>query len=481
MLASLLLAGWALLLGVTAAPESVCPLYPSEHERLGVNVMTNYGKAVDDYDVAQLHAGWYVDYAIQLAPAKPAGLAYVQTLLPSLHYPIRPDVLGPYVDDNPGAVWVVGNEPDRDLQDGLTPDAYAVFYHDLRAFIKGRDPSAQIAIAGLVQPTPIRLRYLDAALAAYKQRYGERFPVDIWTMHGFILNEELDGWGAGIPVGLEAYAYEGMRYTVRDHGRMDLFQQQIIEFRKWMASRGYRDKPLIISEYGILLPDLYGYTDPVVGNFMAESFHFMQTAADPATGYPRDGNRLVQSWAWYSLNDHKYDVQTGIGFNGNLFDHDSGQITPVGNRFAAYTAPLVDMHSNVAITAAAFEPSMPITAGITSAVTVTAAIFNGGNLAAEGVRLHVYRGDPDQGGVLVAQSPPAAVSSHCTAELRLSAAFAVRDWGPGVYPLTLVVQVQNPQQEKTLEDNRVETSVWILREGQTLERTHIPFLARGAN
>ena len=234
--------------------------------------------------MTQLYAGWYVDYSVQLSPARPAGMGYMQTILPSQHYPIRPDALRPLVDANRGALWTLGNEPDRDLQDGMTPEAYAAFYHDLYAFIKGRDPTARIAVAGVVQPTPIRLRYLDRVLDAYRQRYGVRMPVDVWTVHGFILNEAPDEWGASIPVGLEAFAEEGLRRTVDDHDRMDIFRQQIVDFRRWMADRGYRDRPLILSEYGILLPKAYGFSDAAVANFMVESFGFLQTGRGPAYG-----------------------------------------------------------------------------------------------------------------------------------------------------------------------------------------------------
>ena len=479
MLTSLLLSVWALLAGVTSPHSDTCSLYPSEHERYGVNVVRNYGKAIDDYAVTQLNAGWYVDYTIQRTPVRPNHMSYVQTLLPSLHYPIQPEFLGPYVDENPGAVWVLGNEPDRDLQDAMTPEEYVVFYHDMRQFIKGRDPTAQIAIAGLVQPTPIRLRYLDSVLAAYQYRYNERFPVDIWTMHNFVLNEELNGWGAGIPVGLEDFASEGIRYEVRDHGRIDLFKQQIVDLRQWMSSNGYRDKPLIISEYGILLPDLYGYTDTVVGNFMVESFAFLQTAEDTKTGYPRDGNRLVQSWGWYSLNDYRYDIDTGIGLNGNLFDHDTGQITAVGNRFKAYIAPLVDNHSNLSIIDMTLEPAFELEQGSSVPVTVTVTLANGGNLPVDVTALRIIRGENAQDGTSMARTDVnAQLAERCQATLTVKASFSVSGWEPGLYPLLVTVGVQDVGIEKNLDDNRVNTSLWILQEGQELDRVFLPVLER---
>lgn len=63
------------------------------------------------------------------------------------------------------------------------------------------------------------------------------------------------------------------------------------------------------------------------------------TATDDRIGYPADGNRLVQRWSWYSLNDYVYNPETGIAFNGSLFDHDTREITPLGLDYAAYKAP----------------------------------------------------------------------------------------------------------------------------------------------
>ena len=44
-------------------------------------------------------------------------------------------------------------------------------------------------------------------------------------------------------------------------------------------------------------------------------------------------------------------------------------------------------------------------------------------------------------------------------------------WAPGLYPLTAAVEMQNPQAERSLEDNRVTLSLWLLRPGETLEQT----------
>jgi hypothetical protein len=48
--------------------------------------------------------------------------------------------------------------------------------------------------------------------------------------------------------------------SAKDHGRLNLFIAQIIAFRDWMAANGYREKPLAVTEFGILLGANDGYT-----------------------------------------------------------------------------------------------------------------------------------------------------------------------------------------------------------------------------
>ena len=70
-----------------------------------------------------------------------------------------------------------------------------------------------------------------------------------------------------------------------------------------MADRGYRDRPFYVTEFGVLLPPSVGYSPEVVNRFMREAFDYMLAAKDAQTGYARDGNRLVQRFAWYGTLD----------------------------------------------------------------------------------------------------------------------------------------------------------------------------------
>jgi hypothetical protein len=216
-------------------------------------------------------------------------------------------------------------------QGNATPEQYATVYNTLYNAIREADPTARVAIGGVSQPTSLRLAYLDRVLAAYKARYGTDMPVDIWNVHAFILREELDSWGVGIPPGMEVT--QGKLYEIGDHADLTIFKQQIVDFRRWMAERGQRDKPLIVSEYGILMPEDYGFSPDLVKQFMIATFDYFLTAKDAALGYGADENRLVQAFCWYSSADTMYPTP-------NLFDPTTKASTPLGEAFKQYVTGL---------------------------------------------------------------------------------------------------------------------------------------------
>ena len=88
-----------------------------------------------------------------------------------------------------GRVWLIGNEPDRNDQDKLTPAQYAQMYHYYYNLIKGVDPSATIATAGFSQDPNYGgvytsgWRWADAALDAYETAYSTTMPIDVWNFH----------------------------------------------------------------------------------------------------------------------------------------------------------------------------------------------------------------------------------------------------------------------------------------------------------
>jgi len=228
---------------------------------------------------------------------------------------------------NPGHLWLIGNEPDVRWQDNTTPAVYATTYHDLYTTIKAADPTAQVAIGGISQVTPLRLQYLARILDHYQARYGATMPVDVWNIHTFVLREEADSWGVGMPPGFDDVKV-GLQWDVADHDDLRLIENQIRLMRRWMADRGERQKPLIISEYGILMPTEYGFPPERVAAFMRGSFDLFNNLRDPALGYSLDEDRLVQRWVWFSTRFHLYPT-------GDLFS-DQGRATYLMAEMAAY-------------------------------------------------------------------------------------------------------------------------------------------------
>ncbi len=141
-------------------------------------------------------------------------------------------------------------------------------------------------------------------------------PVDVWNVHAFILSEERGRGRGSRPA---SFTNATIR-DIQDHDNMDIFKEQILLFRQWMNQQGERNKPLIVSEYGILYHDLFDppFDEPRVQTFMLATFDYFWTEGKHATlGYPEDENRLVQAWCWYSLDDDNFE---GYPSHSHLFD-----------------------------------------------------------------------------------------------------------------------------------------------------------------
>jgi hypothetical protein len=164
-------------------------------------------------------------------------------------------------------------------------------------------------------------------------QYDEMIPVDVWNVHGFILRERADDYGCQVPRG--ATVKQGLLYEIDDRHNMTIFKEQIVRFRQRMKDHGERNKPLILSEYGILFPIRLGFNEPRVQEFILAAFDYARTATSSSLGYPADGDRLVQAWAWYSLD---YEYSEGYESYNQLFDPDTEKITRLGRAYGDYTA-----------------------------------------------------------------------------------------------------------------------------------------------
>jgi hypothetical protein len=370
----------ALLLATTSRPARATAMYDQEWKRFGYGVANSFGP-ISNYplSVVALNAGWYTDYWVSANPPRPNGIEYIQTLylqgMPSAAQ------ITSIATAQPGNIWVIGNEIDR--QDETAPWVYVQIYHDTRAIIKAADPTARIANGSIVQATPLRMRYIDDMFNEYEARYGEPMPVDIWNIHEQILREDYSSYGCKVPVIPITYTYSGISttgtfplycrndgtgeveyctyddaaqvapgqtridsntdydgsplYSVQDNANSDLFIEHIYRFRQWMKDNDQQDKPLMISEMGVLYPSDYWATGELaVAQYMTDTFEFMLSATDEAIGCPGDGNRLVQQWNWFTLN-RPILPYPDISYNGSLVVHDGDELTLFGEIFANFT------------------------------------------------------------------------------------------------------------------------------------------------
>lgn len=399
----------------TAAQGGTFPLYlPAVYDdsapllcRFGVNVIV----PMSSINYQALRSGWYANYVAVESPERPYGTEFVQTIrfkqVGANDYQANrtPEQIGDIAIANPGSAWLIGNEPDRkDFQDDLEPHVYAKAYHDTYEIIKAADPTARVIAGTIVQPTPLRLEYLDLVLASYQSNYSTALPTDGWSIHNFILNEvscdydDTNCWGAEIPPGVTANFGEIL--TLEDNKNVTLFKERIIRFRQWMNDNGYQGLPVLLSEYGILMPqDFPGFEAAAVNQFMNETFDYMLSVTDPVLGNPDDEYRLIQQFAWYSSG------APGDPYNGFLFDNNTQVISPMGLNYAAYTSQIpsdVDLF-----------PSRMISQTLSgSTVQISTTIANGGNLTKPTnlSTVRFYDGDPNGGGQQIGSDQSIALS-----------------------------------------------------------------------
>lgn len=376
-------------------------------------------------------AGWYLNFGanpqnvpdVEFVPIVRVKQDYVNgTYLPG--YTTTPALsdtsggLGVKIADNPGSLWLIGNEPDvaNFVQDNTMPEKYAEIYHDVYHFIKERDPSAQVGIAGLSMATPGRLQYLDIVWNKYIELYGTTMDVDVWNVHIYILSEKRQSDGGNsdgkIALGTDPAlakldALNATEcplpnvYCRAEHDDLSIFANQLIAFRTWMKEHGQQNKPLVLSEFSILYPfvdyddeenptqcflmDEEGncFTQSRISNYMNATTNWLDTAVDMNIGYPIDNYRLVQQWMWFSL----YLAEpTDSGASSNLLrsnygdygSGDSNAYTQVGDAYVEKISSLpIDVNliaTNVQATIGQTEP--PTT---TSTITLTVEYFNNGN------------------------------------------------------------------------------------------------------
>lgn len=437
-------------------------------------------RPITTYDTASLNLGWYLDWGTSTNPKRPQGIEYVQMLRTSdgagslgsnhpgpLTYTPSGSTLEGLITANPGALWLIGNEPDCTCvnQDNVLPQNYAQIYHDAYAFIKARDPSARVAVGGIVQPTPLRMAYLDIVLDTYASLYGQPLPTDAWHIHSFILREAscetypYSCWGCMIPPGITAD--HGELYEVEQTDNLTIFQQRLVQFRQWMKDKGYRDTPLIITEYGTLMPHDYGGFDEERGRtFMYGTFDYLLTASDSDTGYPVDENRLVQRWLWYSLDDGNY--------GGTLFDKDTANLLPMGTYYSTYTSGITPTNDLYAVRVEQVAP-VPLSPMSNATITLEALASNVGNAPiTRTVTIRFYDDAEHQiGSDQVIAGPLAGCADVYTASVVWA------DVAPGAHTVKVVVDPSDGIPESNEGNNQVYGMVMVAK-----AQIHLPLATR---
>jgi len=312
-------------------------LFPKLSERAGVCYdYYSTDTRPTDYPLHYLSPEiWFYDYNYSPHIHKPNGTAS-STLypLPNQYQTIynvknaNTVTVGNIAGLYPGKKWLLGNEPDVASQSNNTPTEYALGYKNLYNAIKAKDPTSMIYVGGIGSMSQARMAWLGEVTTAYQSNCGSALPCDGWHVHGYIVEEIPGAPGINHPVGLAGSVTVRGGTAWADHTNKNVFKSDVKRMRQWMKDKGYQNKPLIISEYGCLLPSLgWGKTPEVQGQFVKDTFDFMLYEKD-TLGCPLDNNKLVQEFALFSAN---YD-----GFpDGRLFGVDK-KITKLGKTYRKY-------------------------------------------------------------------------------------------------------------------------------------------------
>lgn len=289
----------------------------------------------------------------------------------------------------PGALWIVGNEPDREYaQDDTYPAMYARIYHDVYTFIKSNDPSARVGVAGLVGFTAGREQYMQIVWDTYKSLYGTSMSADAWTIHPYVLWES-GGSGAHVALGTDpalaipynANCNDPTSICLAEHDDIDLFAEMIVRMRQWMWRHGQQNKPLLVTEWGIILPSDYidengqDFDAARVSDYMRTTQDYFRNAVDTTIGLPVDDYRLVQQWLWFPLGISGNSSSSSARLVEQEAPYNSTDVGKAWQQYVTAIPPLGDIRVQ-AHNAFMMTP--------TTSVKLTATLYNVGNVSTSG-------------------------------------------------------------------------------------------------
>ncbi len=405
---------------------------------------------------------------------------YVLTSPPSL------GALATLVKNNPGRIWQVGNEVDRVFwQDDIMPKVYAKAYHDIYKVIKANDPTALVTPSALVEVTPGRLQYLDIVVDAYIATHNVPLPVDLWNMHVYILpeaeynqNGQLVPSRAGIALGTDpalakifsggnaALCGQSQIYCYADHDNLNVFKEQVYAMRQWMKSRGYQNKPLIMTEFGTLYPymeptdqpppppepcpNCYSLQDEFqntfspqrVTAFMNATLNFLENTTDTSLGFPEDNYRLVQQWNWYAVNEGH------VWTSNNLVKDDGSGLTLMGQAYQNWSQS-GGYIPNLRLSAA--PGGVAWSSGGTASAQISAIIRNNGTIETQGPLKVTFYSNAGLTSEIASATIPAGITGCATRAYTASVTWP--GLTPGVHRYWVKVNSDNAIAETTAADN----------------------------
>jgi hypothetical protein len=196
---------------------------------------------------------------------------------------------------------------------------------------------------------------------------------------------------------------------------------------------------------------------------MRGTFDFFMTATDDEIGYPADGNRLVQRWAWYSLNDKRFEGYTTFS---HLFDPYDKQISPLGLDFEAYTAPLYVPYVDLV----PVRLEVHLTERLPATATLTATVRNTGNTDVHQVPVEFWQTVPG------ATNRIGGVQTIATLPARSRATLSV-EWlkvPPGAHTVGVTVDGGQAIVESDEGNNQLTHTLVVAR-----QRIYLPLSMRG--
>jgi hypothetical protein len=179
----------------------------------------------------------------------------------------------------------------EDIESGYADtDEYVAWYHDFQRFVRRLNPRIKLA-PGDLQSAWGGLHgteQLEKYLAAYRQKYGQKMPIDALGLHCYATGNKPPTWAKPEVVSVQT------------------FKDKIRTMRSFMKRIGLQDAALVITEMGVFNhccdPQL---SDDRLIKIMQGAIEYMEgpEGVDREIGMPADGYRLVQKWS-YSAYPH---------------------------------------------------------------------------------------------------------------------------------------------------------------------------------